>query len=90
MCRIGSIKSTAPQPPSLALRLMQTQQEGHDNSGFAFVMQDLEGVFSHCRGQARGWGPIAGAQGEPSYPESARRAKNNFAFPSQSSGPVFD
>lgn len=49
MCRIGSIKSTSPQPPSLALRLMQTQQEGHDNSGFAFVMQDLEGVFSHYK-----------------------------------------
>jgi glutamate synthase domain-containing protein 1 len=30
----------------MALRLMLPQQEGHDNSGFAMVMQDLEGVFA--------------------------------------------
>jgi glutamate synthase domain-containing protein 1 len=29
----------------MALHLMQSQQKGHDNSGFAMVMQDLEGVF---------------------------------------------
>ena len=46
MCRIGSIKSKKPIQPSLALRLMLPQQEGHDNSGFAMVMQDLYGVFS--------------------------------------------
>ena len=46
MCRIGSIKSKTPVQPSLALRLMLPQQEGHDNSGFAMVMQDLYGVFS--------------------------------------------
>ena len=45
MCRIGSIKSKIPFHPSLALRLMIPQQEGHDNSGFAMVMQDLYGVF---------------------------------------------
>lgn len=28
---------------------MQPQQEGHDNSGFALVMQDLEGVFGHYK-----------------------------------------
>lgn len=49
MCRIGSIKSTKPVSPALALKLMQAQQEGHDNSGFALVMQDLEGVFSHYK-----------------------------------------
>lgn len=49
MCRIGSIKCKDPVPPSLALELMLPQQEGHDNSGFALVMQDLEGVFSHYK-----------------------------------------
>lgn len=46
MCRIGSIKSKTPIQPSTALRLMLPQQEGHDNSGFAMVLQDLYGVFS--------------------------------------------
>ena len=49
MCRIGAIKSLAPLPPSRALQLMLPQQEGHDNSGFAMVMQDLEGIFAHCK-----------------------------------------
>ncbi len=49
MCRIGSIKCRKPVHPSLALELMLPQQEGHDNSGFALVMQDLEGVFSHYK-----------------------------------------
>ncbi|SDF48619.1 glutamate synthase [Desulfovibrio legallii] len=49
MCRIGSIKSRTPVPPALALNLMLPQQEGHDNSGFAMVMQDLEGVFGHYK-----------------------------------------
>ena len=30
----------------MMLRLMLSQQEGHDNSGFAMVMQDLEGIFA--------------------------------------------
>ncbi|MDR1660624.1 MAG: glutamate synthase [Desulfovibrio sp.] len=46
MCRIGAIKSRTPLHPSMALRLMLSQQEGHDNSGFAMVMQDLAGVFA--------------------------------------------
>ena len=46
MCRIGSIKSKVPIFPSTALKLMLPQQEGHDNSGFAMVMQDLSGIFS--------------------------------------------
>ena len=46
MCRIGAIKSVDPVHASKALSLMLPQQEGHDNSGFAMVMQDLEGVFS--------------------------------------------
>lgn len=45
MCRIGAIKSTEYIHPSWALRLMRSQQKGHDNSGFAMVMQDLGGVF---------------------------------------------
>jgi glutamate synthase domain-containing protein 1 len=31
--------------PSKALTLMQSQQKGHDNSGFAMVMQNLGGIF---------------------------------------------
>lgn len=46
MCRIGAIKSKNPLHPSQALHLMLPQQEGHDNSGFAMVMQDLDGVFA--------------------------------------------
>lgn len=45
MCRIGAIKSRTPVHPSKALYLMLPQQEGHDNSGYAMVMQDLYGVF---------------------------------------------
>lgn len=47
MCRIGAIKSKKYLHPSLALKLMRSQQEGHDDSGFAFVMQDLGGIFEH-------------------------------------------
>ena len=49
MCRIGSIKSKVPIQPSMALHLMLPQQEGHDNSGFAMVMQDLYGIFSNYK-----------------------------------------
>lgn len=49
MCRIGSIKSKVPVHPSKALHLMLPQQEGHDNSGFAMVMQDLYGVFTEYK-----------------------------------------
>lgn len=45
MCRIGAIKSKKYLHPSVALKLMRSQQKGHDNSGFAFVMQDLGGIF---------------------------------------------
>lgn len=45
MCRIGALKSTKFLHPSKALYLMQSQQKGHDNSGFAMIMQDLGGVF---------------------------------------------
>ncbi len=45
MCRIGAIKSRNYIHPSMALQLMQSQQKGHDNSGFAMVMQDLGGIF---------------------------------------------
>ena len=38
--------------PQWRCNLMLPQQEGHDNSGFAMVMQDLEGVFERPQGQA--------------------------------------
>ncbi len=46
MCRMAAIKSKDPVPPALALRMMQAMQKGHDNSGFAMVMQDLGGAFA--------------------------------------------
>ncbi len=46
MCRIGAIKSLNYTHPSQALQLMQSQQKGHDNSGFAMMMQDLGGIFA--------------------------------------------
>lgn len=49
MCRIGSIKSKVPVSAAEVFRLMIPQQEGYDNSGFAFVMQDLYGVFRHYK-----------------------------------------
>jgi len=45
LCRIGAIKSKNYMHPSKALLLMRSQQKGHDNSGFAMVMQDLGGIF---------------------------------------------
>lgn len=50
MCRIGAIKSKDYIHPSKALELMRSQQEGHDNSGFAMVMQDLGGIFEDYKG----------------------------------------
>ena len=49
MCRIGSIKSKVPVCPADVFTLMIPQQEGYDNSGFAFVMQDMDGVFRHYK-----------------------------------------
>ena len=49
MCRIGAIKSLNYVHPSQALLLMQSQQKGHDNSGFAMVMQDLGGIFEEYK-----------------------------------------
>ncbi len=51
MCRIGALKSKKHLHPSKALYLMQSQQKGHDNSGFAMVMQDLGGVFADYKEQ---------------------------------------
>ncbi len=50
MCRIGAIKSKNYIHPLIAFKLMRSQQEGHDNSGFAMVMQDLGGVFEDYKG----------------------------------------
>ena len=49
MCRIGAIKSKNKLHPSIALKLMRSQQEGHDDSGFAFVMQDMGGLFENYK-----------------------------------------
>ncbi|MGD0806604.1 MAG: glutamate synthase [Anaerolineales bacterium] len=46
MCRIAAIKSRNPLPPAPVLQMMIAMQKGHDNSGFAMVMQDLDGVFA--------------------------------------------
>jgi len=46
MCRMAAIKSTRPVAPAPVLRMMQAMQKGHDNSGFAMVMQDLGGAFA--------------------------------------------
>jgi glutamate synthase domain-containing protein 1 len=46
MCRVGALKSKKYTHPSKVLYLMLPQQKGHDNSGFAMVMQDLGGVFA--------------------------------------------
>ena len=47
---IGAIKSKNYIHPSKALYLMRSQQKGHDNSGFAMVMQDLGGIFENYKG----------------------------------------
>ena len=49
MCRIGAIKSKKYIHPSKALLLMRSQQKGHDNSGFAMIMQDLGGIFENYK-----------------------------------------
>ncbi|MFO7832108.1 MAG: glutamine amidotransferase family protein [Desulfuromonadaceae bacterium] len=51
MCRIGAIKANNYIHPCNALKLMQSQQKGHDNSGFAMVMQDLGGIFEDYKDQ---------------------------------------
>jgi len=50
VCRIGAIKSKDYIHPSKALQLMRSQQKGHDNSGFAMIMQDLGGIFEKYKG----------------------------------------
>jgi hypothetical protein len=45
MCRIAAVQSRDPISPAPILRMMEAMQKGHDNSGFAMVMQNLEGVF---------------------------------------------
>src|SRR5512136_2313403 len=45
MCRMAAIKSGQPLAPVHVLRMMLAMQKGHDNSGFAMVMQDLGGAF---------------------------------------------
>jgi hypothetical protein len=46
MCRIAAIKSKQPFSPAPILQMMAAMQKGHDNSGFAMVMQDLDGAFA--------------------------------------------
>ena len=49
MCRMAAIKSRNPVAPAIVLRMMLAMQEGHDNSGFAMVMQDLGGAFANFK-----------------------------------------
>ncbi len=49
MCRMAAIKSKEPVAPVLLLRMMLAMQKGHDNSGFAMVMQDLGGAFAEFK-----------------------------------------
>jgi glutamate synthase domain-containing protein 1 len=49
MCRMAAIKSKNPIAPAMVLRMMLAMQEGHDNSGFAMVMQDLGGAFANFK-----------------------------------------
>ncbi|MBN1440386.1 MAG: hypothetical protein JW929_13340 [Anaerolineales bacterium] len=46
MCRIAAIKSKQPISSAPILRMMAAMQKGHDNSGFAMVLQDLDGAFA--------------------------------------------
>ncbi len=49
MCRMAAIKSATPVAPVHLLRMMLAMQKGHDNSGFAMVMQDLGGAFAEFK-----------------------------------------
>jgi hypothetical protein len=49
MCRMAAIKSQHPVAPNLMLKMMLAMQKGHDNSGFAMVMQDLGGAFANFK-----------------------------------------
>ena len=49
MCRLAAIKSQTPVASVLALRMMLAMQKGHDNSGFAMVMQDMGGAFANFK-----------------------------------------
>ena len=49
MCRLAAIKSKEPVAPALVLRMMLAMQKGHDNSGFAMVLQDLGGAFANFK-----------------------------------------
>ena len=46
MCRIAAIQSKHPIPPAPILHMMTAMQYGHDNSGFAMVLQNLDGKFA--------------------------------------------
>jgi glutamate synthase domain-containing protein 1 len=43
---MAAIKSTNPISPATIMQMMIAMQKGHDNSGFAMVMQDLGGAFA--------------------------------------------
>ena len=49
MCRMAAIKAKEPVPSVHLLRMMLAMQKGHDNSGFAMVMQDLGGAFAEFK-----------------------------------------
>ncbi|MBN2083641.1 MAG: hypothetical protein JW748_00355 [Anaerolineales bacterium] len=75
MCRIAAIKSKEPIPPAPILRMMAAMQKGHDNSGFAMVMQDLDGAFA-----AHKMHPLLSMACTPAGLERAERMMTRLGF----------
>jgi hypothetical protein len=75
MCRIAAIKSRDPLPPAPILQMMIAMQKGHDNSGFAMVMQDLNGVFSPYKQM-----PLLSAACTPAGLEQMDEAMDRLGF----------
>jgi glutamate synthase domain-containing protein 1 len=75
MCRIAAIKSNDPLSPAPILQMMEAMQKGHDNSGFAMVMQDLAGVFDGHKDQ-----PLLSMACTPAGLERADRLLDELGF----------
>jgi hypothetical protein len=75
MCRIAAIKTKEPISPAPILRMMAAMQKGHDNSGFAMVMQDLDGVFAPHKAQ-----PLLSMACTPQGLERAERLMEERGF----------
>jgi len=75
MCRIAAIKSKDPVSPAPILQMMMAMQTGHDNSGFAMVMQDLDGAFAAHKAQ-----PLLSMTCTPAGLERADRMMDRLGF----------